>query len=231
MNERMKSTVSNILGLYARRRLGFRMVMGCVMTWIGHFLVQAQPVSSDSVRRALLLGSHHAAHTLISPAGYSRCDYDWVSGQWLAYEPAWHTGQVIWGLLEAARATADTSALPAALRAGEWWKTLEIQDHPFLKGYFRAIHGAEVGDLINFTTLADGAPGLFALSRTTGDPSYYADVATRAGQWAMEHLHVSGAGLMYDLVDPVTGEILKNKSPHFPQHRTLSLFDVARPNA
>ncbi len=190
---------------------------------------RAQPVSPDSVRRALLWGSHYAAHTLLSPEGSSRCDYDLVSAQWEAYEPAWHTGQVIWGILEAARATGDTSTLSAARRAGEWWKTLEIRDHPFLKGYFNAIHGAEVGNLINFTTLADGAPGLFALTRATGDASY-AEVATRAGHWAMEHLYIPKAGLMYDLIDPATGEILKDKSPHFPQNKTLSLTNVARPN-
>jgi hypothetical protein len=189
----------------------------------------AQPVPRDSILRALQTGSHYAATVLLSPEGPSRCDYDWASGQWRDYEPAWHTGQVIWGILEASRVTGDTSAFPAIRRSGNWWKTLEIKVHPTLTGYFRAIHGAEVGELINFTTLADGTPGLFALSRRTGDRSY-ADVATRAGDWAMQHLYIPEAGLMYDLTNPVTGEILKDRSPHFPKDKKLKINDVARPN-
>lgn len=189
----------------------------------------AQPVPRDSTLQALLLGSQYAASVLLRPEGPSRCDYDWLSSQWRDYEPAWHTGQVIWGILEAQKITGDTSALPAARRAGDWWKTLEIRDHPTLTGFLRAIHGAEVGELINFTTLADGTPGLFELSRVTGDRSY-ADVATSAGDWAMQHLFIPETGLMYDLVDPATGEILKDHSPHFQKEKELSINEVARPN-
>jgi hypothetical protein len=189
----------------------------------------AQPIPRDSIIYALKSGSKYAAEVLLSPTGPSRCDYDWATGQWRDYEPAWHTGQVIWGMLEAARVTGDTAVLPAARRAGNWWKTLEIKHHRTLSGYFNAIHGAEVGELINFTTLADGTPGLFELSRRTGDRSY-ADVATRAGDWAMQHLYIPEAGLMYDLTDPFTGEILRNRSPHFPKDIVLKINDVARPN-
>jgi hypothetical protein len=188
-----------------------------------------QPIARDSVLHALRTGSQYAANTLLSANGTSRCDYDLATGQWRDYEPAWHTGQVIWGILEASSVTGDTSGLPAVRRAVNWWNTLEIKQHPVLSGFFRAIHGAEVGELINFTTLADGTPGLFAYSRFTGDRQP-ADIATRAGVWGMEHLYIPESGLMYDLVDPATGEILKNKSPHFPKDKKLKINDVARPN-
>jgi hypothetical protein len=191
--------------------------------------VFTQLVTRDSVLYALRTGSQFAANTLISGQGASRCDYDLATGQWRDYEPAWHTGQVIWGILEAANATGDTSGMPAIRSAVNWWSTLEIKQHPTLKGYFNAIHGAEVGELINFTTLADGTPGLFAYSRLTGDRSA-ADIATRAGDWGMRHLYIPESGLMYDLVDPNTGTILKDSSPHFPKDKKLKINDVARPN-
>jgi hypothetical protein len=189
----------------------------------------AQQVARDSILKALRMGSQYASTTLLSEQGPSRCDYDLATGQWHDYEPAWHTGQVIWGLMEAMVVSKDSSCLPAIRKAVRWWSDLAIDDHPTLKGYFRAIHGAEVGELINFTTLADGTPGLFAYSRYSGD-SRAADVATRAGAWAMAHLYLPESGLMYDLVDPVSGDILKDRSPHFPADKKLGIKDVARPN-
>ncbi len=191
--------------------------------------LKSQILPLDSLTASLGLGSRYAAEVLLSPHGPSRCDYDWTAGEWRDYEPAWHTGQVIWGILAASDALGDTTHITTARRAGAWWKTLAITDHPILKGYFNAIHGAEVGELINFTTLSDGTPGLFELGRRTNDRSY-GDVATRAGLWAMNNLFIPQKGLIYDLVDPRTGEILKNRSPHFVVDQKLSIEDLARPN-
>ncbi|MFN4079457.1 MAG: hypothetical protein ACK4NS_01030 [Saprospiraceae bacterium] len=188
----------------------------------------SQPLPEADLMRSMRSASQYAARTLIAPQGYSRCDYDWTRGEWSAYEPAWHTGQVIWGLLEAWRLTGDTAAWQAALRAGRWWRAQRIEGGR-LDGFFNAIHGAEVGELINFTTIADGTPGIFLLSRLSGDPSY-ANVAVSAGRWAMAHLWIPERGLMYDLIDPVSGEVLRDRSPHFPSDRPLGIRDVARPN-
>ncbi len=201
----------------------------CAFALCAGIYSNAQPVASDSLVASIRAGSRFAAEVLLSPQGPSRCDYDWVSGQWHDYEPAWHTGQAIWGIVAAAEALGDTMHIKAARRAGNWWKTLTITEPASLRGYFNAIHGAEVGNLINFTTLADGTPGLFELGRLTNDRSY-GEIATRAGEWAMQHLFIPEKGIMYDLVDPVAGEILKDRSPHFPPGQKLEIEDVARPN-
>ncbi|MEM1214437.1 MAG: beta-L-arabinofuranosidase domain-containing protein [Bacteroidota bacterium] len=196
-------------------------------------VAQVSPQVDQQVTRiteAVQTAGHYAATVLISENGASRCDYEMLDGQWLEYEPAWHTGQVIYGLLEAYRLTKDTSFLTAARKAGDWWISLAITDQPQLAGFLAAVHGGGVRDgLINFTTIADGTPGLFELSRVTDDPKY-ADVATRAGAWGMEHLFIPEEGLLYDIIDLNNGEIWTDKSPHFPADYELTVHDVARPN-
>lgn len=183
------------------------------------------------MRAALERASRYATDVLLAEAGHARGEYDLLSGTWRSYEPAWHTGQLAWGLLEAHRITGDDTLLRAARRAGDWWASLAYEAPGPLRGFLRAEHGAEVGALVNFTTIADGAPGIFALSRATGEPRY-ADVATAAARWGAAHLYVPEAGLIYDLVDAETGHVLDvdDPSPHFPADRALTLRDVARPN-
>jgi hypothetical protein len=94
-----------------------------------------------------------------------------------------------------------------------------------------AKHGGELGDLINATTIADGTPGIFELSRLLGDPMY-ANTATKAGKWMLQHMQVPQIGMLYNFVDPRTAEVWKDKSPH-KQHvgKPTGLYQVARPNA
>ncbi len=200
----------------------FVMAPGCV---------QAQ--TSDrcaDIRAALEGGSRYAARVLLDSAGRARGDYDWLGGTWQEYEAMWHTGQLINGLLAAYEVTADAEALAAARRGGDWWVAQEITDVPALRGMVRAVHGASVGALINATTVTDGTPGLFRLSRATGDPRY-AQTAIRAGEWMHQHLYIEKEGLLYNIVDPQTGEIWKDRSPH-PQHQggKAKITEVARPN-
>ncbi len=186
-----------------------------------------QPPTAEALRQALQEGGQYASQVLLDEQGQSRCDYDWLDGQWYAYETAWHTGQVIYGLLYAYEITQDSSFLAAARRAGDWWASQHIADHPTLKGYHRAVHGGRMGEIINFTTIADGTPGIFALSRVTQDSSY-ARVAIQAGDWALENLYLEEEGLIYDLVDAETGEIWTDQSPFFEGE--LTVHQVARPN-
>ena len=84
-----------------------------------------------------------------------------------------------------------------------------------------------MGAVINFTTIADGTPGLFELSRVTGDERY-ARVATAAADWALEHLYLEKEALIIDLVDSESGEILRDRSPFF--EGALTVDQIARPN-
>lgn len=188
-------------------------------------------IYKNKIEESLNLGITHASEVCLDSQGKARGDYEIVSGEWTEYEPAWHTGQLIKGLLDAYQITNDKKALQAAQKAGDWWITLQFPKGHKLEGYMNAVHGDKVGNLINTTTIADGTPGLFQLSSVTGD-SKYADVATSAGKWILDNLYVKEHKLSYNIVDPDTGEIWKDKSPH-EQHQNdpITIKQVARPNA
>ena len=187
--------------------------------------------TKQEVLQAITSGADYLGSTVLDDLGRSKGDYDWVSGKWKQYEPAWHTGQAIFGLTEAYRITGNQNYLQHATRAADWWASLAYTDHPVLKGFLRAEHGDRVGDYINFTTISDGSNGVFELARVTGN-TVYADAATNAGVWAIDNLYLPDDGLIYNIVDPETGEIWKDKSPH-GQHNEdgkITLHEVARPN-
>lgn len=183
------------------------------------------------IEKSLSMAIDHASEVCLDKQGKAQGDYELVSGRWTEYEPAWHTGQLIKGLLDAYQVTKREKALKSATKAGDWWVTLQFPKGHVLEGYLKAVHGDKVGNLINTTTIADGTPGLFQLSRITGDDKY-ADVATSAGKWILDNLYVKEHKLSYNIVDPETGEIWKDKSPH-EQHQAdpITIKQVARPNA
>jgi hypothetical protein len=186
----------------------------------------------DSLRTAILDAvrscATHAATVLLDEQGQSRCEYDLLQGTWQSYEPAWHTGQIIYGLLEAYDLTKDSAYLNAARKGGDWWTSLQIQGHPVLHGMLRAIHGAGV-EYIIFATVSDGTNGVFELSRVTGDRKY-AVVATEAGAWMLKHMYHPGTRMFYDAVDPATGAVQAVRSPFWKDKEHQILTDVARPN-
>lgn len=183
------------------------------------------------IETSLRAGLKHATNICLDNKGKARGDYELVTGKWTEYEPAWHTGQLIKGLLDAYLVTNEETALTTAIKAGNWWISLQFPKGHKLEGYLNAIHGDNVGNLINTTTIADGTPGLFQLSKVTGDDKY-AIVATSAGKWILDNLYVKEHKLSYNIVDPETGEIWKDKSPH-EQHQNdpITIKQVARPNA
>lgn len=193
--------------------------------------IELNKTYKNKIEISLTSGIHHATAVCLDTAGKARGDYELVSGTWAEYEPAWHTGQLIKGLLEAYQVTKNKKALTTAIKAGDWWVTLQFPKGHKLEGYLNAIHGDNVGNLINTTTIADGTPGLFQLSRVTGNNTY-ANVATSAGKWILDNLYVKEHKLSYNIVDPITGEIWKDKSPH-EQHQgaPITIKQVARPNA
>lgn len=151
----------------------------------------------------------YATNILLDESGKSRCDYNMVQGKWYPYEEPWHTGQIILGLLDAYEITKSPQALAAARKAGDWWIGLEIKDNPALKGMVGATHGDDIGnDKIVFATVTDGTHGIFELSRITGDKKY-AQVASNALGWMLEHMYYPEEGVCYDLADLKTGEIQK----------------------
>nr|WP_298995651.1 hypothetical protein [uncultured Allomuricauda sp.] len=185
----------------------------------------------QKIEISLNRGIEHAGSVCLDAAGKAKGDYEMISGTWLEYEPAWHTGQLIQGLLDAYQVTQNEDALNYAIKGGNWWVSLQFPvGHP-LAGYMNAIHGASVGNLINTTTITDGTPGLFDLSEVTGDTKY-AEVASSAGEWILDNLYLPEHRLSYNIVDPETGEIWKEKSPH-AQHQghEITIKQVARPNA
>lgn len=165
---------------------------------------------------------------LLDERGAARGDYHWERGVWEPYEVAWHTGQAIEALLSAHVITGEPRYLARARQAGEFWVSLRIETGP-LAGMVNAAHGDHLGELINFTTVGNGTPGLFRLTRMTGD-TRYAQVASDAIAWQQRHMAVPRrTDLYYNIVEPDTGRVWTDRSPH---HRNFpaTLTQVARPN-
>ena len=206
----------------------WRSLLALIAALIACAPAQAQPVPAADVRAALADITDAMATRLMDADGRARGDYHWAEGTWREYEVAWHTGQMIEALLAAHAVTGDACYLARARQAGDWWIGLELKDGPF-KGMINAAHGDRLGPLINFTTVGNGTPGLFRLSRVTGDPRY-ADVATQAIMWLARNMQVPGhPGLYYNILDPATGRIWTDTSPHHDTPKA-SAEQVARPN-
>ncbi len=189
---------------------------------------QSDSNKKEEIIQALKDAAFNATEVLLDEDGKSRCDYNLIEGKWYFYEPPWHTGQLIYGLLEAFKITKNEYYLEQAKRAGDWWCSLEIKDNPKLNGMLNAIHGDGIENIV-FATISDGTNGIFELARVSKD-NKYAEVATRAGEWMLNNMYVPEHKIFYDNVDPVTGEVMKQNSPFWKDKKEQTLFDVARPN-
>lgn len=204
------------------------LAMSCALVAVVPTALHAAPATQASakpkadrdaqVRQAIREMADYAQKTLLQQNGQGRADYDYVGSEWLEYEPQWHTGQLIWGLVSAGQYLKDPSLIASARRAGDWWISSEYKaPHPFA-GLVNAYHGDRLHHLINWTTISDGTPGLYILSKATGDRKY-ADTATRSGRWLWDHTRVpatvkGGEGLFYNLFDPKRGVILTDWNAH-----------------
>ncbi len=182
----------------------------------------------EEILKAIVSCSDYMTGVLIDSTGKSRCDYQMLKGEWQDYEPPWHTGQIINALVEAHRVTGNKRFLDGARKAGDWWVGMEIKDHPVLRGMVRAIH-VDGLEYIVFATVSDGTPGLFRLYQATGDKRY-AEVPTHAGRWMLANMYNPQYRVFYDCVDPITGKVMKDRSPFWPEKEKQTIFDVARPN-
>jgi hypothetical protein len=195
-------------------------------------LLLASPVEAatkDEVRAAIVDGARHAATVALDTTGMARGDYDIARGRWEPYEPAWHTGQLVLGLVDAYRITRDPATLAAARRGGDWWRAQEIRGNPAFAGMIDAWHGGRLGRLINFTTVTNGTKGLFQLSKETGDRRY-ATLATTSIRWLVAKTRVPGQPLFYNIVEPGSARVWTDRSPHHPDANPATLKQVARPN-
>ena len=201
-----------------------KIIISCVSLSLlsGVLLAQTSADKKAKIVAALQAGAKNAATQILDAQGRAQGDYDIVRHQWYEYEAPWHTGQIINGLLAAYEITHDKSFLAAARKAGDWWISLEYKDHPQLKGMLRAIHGDHVGNLIVTGTITDGTPGLFRLSRITGERKY-ADCATRAGDWIIKNMYLASEALIYDGLHPDTGTVMKDKSPFSSRNGSIYL--------
>lgn len=192
--------------------------------------VWAQTPSASELLKAINECTDYASKVLLDAEGKSRCDYNLIEGKWYPYEEPWHTGQIILGLVDSYKVTGNKDALQAARKAGDWWISLEIKNNPRFKGMVAATHGDVIGnDQIVFATTTDGTPGIFELSRVTGDMKY-AKVATSSAKWLLENMYYPEKGVCYDLADLKTGEVLKENSPFYKDKKNQVLEDVSRPN-
>jgi hypothetical protein len=192
-------------------------------------VLQAQDQANlDNIVAGIRSGSKYMTEVLLDKNGKSKCEYSITDGIWMDYEPAWHTGQIIYSLLRAHDITGDKRYIKYAKKAGDWWCGLQINNQPVLNGMVKAIHGSGI-DYIVFATVSDGTAGLFNLYKKTGIRRY-AEIPSAAGEWMYKNLYLPGEGLCYDLVDPVTGEVQKSKSAFWPDKEIQVLNDVARPN-
>jgi rhamnogalacturonyl hydrolase YesR len=189
---------------------------------------QSELKSKESLLKAIKETADCAAFVLLDQSGKSRCDYNLVEGKWYDYEPPWHTGQLIYGLVEAYKITGNKKYLQRAEKAGDWWCSLQVKDHPKLKGMLNAIHGDGIDNIV-FATITDGTGGLFKLYDIT-HKKIYADVPTSAGEWMLNNMYEPEHKVFYDNVNPVTGDVMKSYSPFWPEKKEQTLNDVARPN-
>lgn len=205
--------------------------------WLTGLLVAASPVAEaqvkkEDVTRAINETAVYIKDVLLDSEGKSRCDYNMIEGKWYPYEVPWHTGQAVLALLQAYKVTGNQDYLASARKGGDYWASLEIKDHPKLKGMVNAIHGDALGDdFLVFATVSDGTPGIYELSRVTGDKKY-ARVATNAASWMLANMYYPEKGVCYDNIDAKTGEVLKEYSPFWNKmdKKDQQLINVSRPN-
>lgn len=215
----------NVKLILVFRAIGFPILISIL------FIIAAYAQDQTETKKILAeinSGSKYIIDVLLDKNGKSKCEYSIIDGIWVDYEPAWHTGQIIYSLLRAHDVTGNKTYLSYARNAGDWWCKLQIDDNPVLNGMVKAIHGNGINYIV-FSTVSDGTAGLYYLYTKTGVRKY-ATVPTQAGIWMFNNMYLPEEGLCYDMVDPVTGEVQKTRSAFWPQKEVQLLNDVARPN-
>jgi hypothetical protein len=145
------------------------------------------------VRESIRIAANYAADRLLIPEGRSRGDYDITTGEWLEYEPAWHTGQVVAGLLGAHDVLGDERYLERAKDGADWFIGLRMDEPP-----------------------TDGAAPIFEVHRRTGDPAVL-DALRDAGDWMID-LYIPERRMFYDVIT-ADGRVMGRDLPMDPSIR------------
>ncbi|MGE0633551.1 MAG: hypothetical protein AB7O96_14150 [Pseudobdellovibrionaceae bacterium] len=165
-------------------------------------------VTREMILKSIERAADYGANIILDPvSGNSRCDYFIEKKKWQLYEPAWHTGQMIYALVAAQTLFPEKNYLLKAQKAGDWWKSLQYKEG-VLKGLIKADHGDDLEGFILFSTVSDGTAGLYQLSAATQDLSY-AQVATEAGEFLLKKTPGTQPGLYFDNIDIRTSQVLK----------------------
>ncbi|MBK5719843.1 hypothetical protein JGH11_03045 [Dysgonomonas sp. Marseille-P4677] len=80
----------------------------------GLFAQTSKAPSKDELIKALNECATYTSTILLDEEGKSRCDYNTIERKWYPYEEPWHTGQLIFGLLEAYKVTKNKETLCSA---------------------------------------------------------------------------------------------------------------------
>jgi len=181
----------------------------------------------ERIKTAIKAGANYCIEVLLDENGRSRCDYNINRGTWELYEPCWHTGQIVYALVEAYELLGDVKYLRGAEKGARYIASLRIDDPPALKGMLKAVHMAGI-PYINMTTITDGSTGLIRLYEVTGGKKWL-NALIDAGDWMIKNLWIPEERLFYDMVDPKTGKAVRDSSVWFKRGAT-KVTEIARPN-
>ena len=179
------------------------------------------------IEDAIRIGADYCIEVLLDERGRSRCDYNVNQGVWELYEPCWHTGQIIYALVEAYKILKDPKYLRGAERGASYISSLRMEEPSSLKGMLKAIHMGGV-PYINMTTITDGSTGLIRLYEITRERRWL-NILVEAGDWMIKNLWIPDERLFYDMVDPKTGEPITEFSV-WSKRKNPKITEVARPN-
>jgi hypothetical protein len=172
----------------------------------------AQGLSRSEIRRSVDTAATYAADRLLGADGRARGDYDITTARWTEYEPAWHTGQLVAGMLGAYDVLGHERYLERAIDGAEYFIGLRIEDPPALRGMLRTWHD-ENNPNITMTTLSDGAAPIFDVYRRIGDQRIL-EALRDAGDW-MIGLYIPERRLFFDVINP-DGRVMGRDFPMDP---------------
>ena len=179
------------------------------------------------IETAIRIGADYCIEVLLDEDGRSRCDYNVNRGIWELYEPCWHTGQIVYALVEAYEILGDLKYLRGAEKGASYISSLRIDAPSSLKGMLRAVHMGGV-PYINMTTITDGSTGLIRLYEVTHEKRWL-NILIDAGDWMIKNLWIPEERLFYDMVDLKTGKPIVDSSVWF-KRKNPKITEVARPN-